>query len=192
MPDLEQKSREQKSREQKTQSPATSKDLQAGSRWTSFALALVTVALCLGVAELLLQRVWPISDPYASYKKLHVNRYIPSEFPPGYRVTTRAEPGLPGIEGDKTFSVNNMGFRGDELVTPKPDDEYRIFMIGGSTTECFYLDDSEAVTRILQDSLQTASPGLDVKVYNAGKSGTPPTTTSPCWSIASCIWSRTW
>jgi lysophospholipase L1-like esterase len=45
-------------------------------------------------------------------------------------------------------------------------------MVGGSTTECFYLDDRETPTSVLQDELnRRGQEGLRFKVYNAGKAG---------------------
>jgi len=85
---------------------------------------------------------------------------------------TSVEDGLPGMSGSATFSVNNMGYRGDSLVVPKPPGEIRIFLVGGSTTECFYIDDSLSMNSIVQNELNAHLPrGTYAKVYNAGKSG---------------------
>src|SRR5262249_34797705 len=82
------------------------------------------------------------------------------------------EDGLPGMKGPNVFTTNNMGFRGDDLIMPKPANELRIFMVGGSSTECLYLDDARTITRVLQDKLsREPANNLTVKVYNAGKSG---------------------
>jgi lysophospholipase L1-like esterase len=133
-------------------------------------ISLLTLLLCLGVVEAGLRRLAPVPDPYAAIKQ--PNQYIKSEYPPNYRFRTAAEEGLPGMQGQSEFSTNNMGFRGDPLVVPKPAGEYRVFMIGGSTTECMYLDDSKALHSVLQSELaKHAPPGKTVKVYNAGKSG---------------------
>jgi lysophospholipase L1-like esterase len=117
----------------------------------------------------------PVADPYVYYKnqkKGTLNQYVKSEFPPAYRVTTEVDPGLSGMNGQNTFSTNNMGFRGSDLAVPKPGNEFRIFLIGGSTAECFYLDDSQSIDAVLQAYLQShINSGLSVRVYNAGKSG---------------------
>ena len=45
-------------------------------------------------------------------------------------------------------------------------------MIGGSSAECLYLDDSDAINAILQRELNNHfKNNLSIKVYNAGKSG---------------------
>jgi hypothetical protein len=72
-------------------------------------------------------------------------------------------PGLmPGIEGESRFEVNSVGIRGDELAHRH---RYRILAMGGSATECLYLDQSAQWPRVVQDEL-----GDSVWVGNAGKS----------------------
>ncbi len=73
---------------------------------------------------------------------------------------------LPGISGPTRFTVNRLGLRGDELR----DQEIRILTIGGSTTECGYLDDAEAWPHLLQEGLKQKT-GRSVWVGNAGVSG---------------------
>jgi lysophospholipase L1-like esterase len=137
-------------------------------------LTLITsFTICLLAAEVALRLFAPVPDPYAELKyRRAVNQYIKSEFPSHLRLLTTAEEGLPGVQGSNQFTTNNRGFRGDEMTVPKPVDEFRIFMVGGSTTECLYLDDSKAVTRVLQEELGKHAPaGMQVRVYGAGKSG---------------------
>lgn len=132
----------------------------------------ISLILFLGIAEYILSTFAPIPDPYQSYKHRELNHYIRATFPANFRMITEAEPGLPGLEGQRQFSTNNMGFRGEHLHHPKPANEIRVFLVGGSTTECFYLDDSEAIDRVLQNELNQFRGGATrVKVYNAGRSG---------------------
>lgn len=127
------------------------------------------------LAEILLRTFAPAPDPYAKYKqmlRIPSNQFIRSEFPRNYSARTEIEPGLPGMYGVHSFTTNNMGFRGPSLISPKPRNEFRIFIVGASTTECFYLDDSESLDRTVQDALsQRVVGGKFVRVYNAGKSG---------------------
>lgn len=82
--------------------------------------------------------------------------------------TFRPQPAImPGVEGVSRFRINSLGLRGDE---PSSDDDYRILAVGGSTTECMYLDQEEAWPQVLQARLRAAS-GLRVWVANAGRSG---------------------
>ena len=72
---------------------------------------------------------------------------------------------LPGIKGEARFTINSLGLRGDELR----DQEIRILAIGGSTTECAYLDDREAWPHRIQEYLSQKT-GKKVWVGNAGVS----------------------
>ena len=140
----------------------------------NIALVLLSTVLSIIAVEAMLRAVAPIADPYKLNKRRPnvVQTYIRSSFPPNLRVRLSTEEGLPGMDGSETtFSTNNVGLRGDSLAMPKPDDELRVFVVGGSTTETLYLDDRQALTRILQDRLDTVVSGKRVKVYGAGKSG---------------------
>lgn len=132
-------------------------------------LAGVSAALLLG--ELAMALYAPLPDPYARFKT-RAHEWIRNERPVNYRVRTHAEPGLPGVTAPATYSTNNMGFRGDHLALPKPPRELRIFMVGGSTTECFYLDDAQAIHAVVQDVLTRRGPKtVEARVYNAGRGG---------------------
>src|SRR5262245_50121343 len=135
-------------------------------------LAAVATLLTLAIAEVFLRVAAPVSDPFESDKSFRYhNQYIRAAFRPHTRLETEAEEGLPGLSGKHVFTTNNLGFRGDSLAQPKPLGEYRVFMIGGSTVECFYLDDAQTITAVPQRTLAGRVPGRAVKVYNAGKSG---------------------
>jgi lysophospholipase L1-like esterase len=142
-------------------------------RFSKVAVSIIASASCLFVAELGLRLFAPVPDPFDEFKRgQHSNQYIRSEFPPHFSFRTEPEQGLPGVYGHNLFTTDNMGFRGDDLVTPKPKHEFRIFMVGGSTTECLYLDDAKAISGVLQKRLGgRASGDINVKVYGAGKSG---------------------
>jgi lysophospholipase L1-like esterase len=134
-------------------------------------LVIISFAVSILIGEACLEIFRPVPDPYLAYKSTP-NPFIRSAHPPNARFFTEPEEGLSGIGPHNVFSTNNMGFRGDYLVTPKPKNEFRIFMVGGSTTECFYLDDAKALNRVLQEQLASrAGEELSVKVYGAGKSG---------------------
>lgn len=134
----------------------------------------VAVVVSSAALEILLWVIAPLPDPFGLAKQVAggAQKYVPKRFPPDVRMQTLIEEGLPGMRGTSLFTTNSLGFRGDPLSPEKPEGEYRVFMIGGSTTECVYLDDSECLTRRLQESLQ-AKMGDDatVKVYGAARSG---------------------
>lgn len=135
-----------------------------------FASSLLSIL----AVEFVLRLFFPVPDPFEGLKQRpdRVPQYIPSSFPPDLRLIPVVEPGLSGMRpGAVQFSTNNVGFRGDSLATPKPSNEFRVFVVGGSTTECFYLDDQATMPADLERRLQRVAPsGRVVRVYNAGKS----------------------
>jgi lysophospholipase L1-like esterase len=145
-----------------------------GAWGSGVALALTTSVAVLLTAEIALRIFSPVANPYERIELLkpQINQYIRFEYPRGYAVVTEVEPGLPGLSGSHRFTTNQMGFRGDSLPDPKPPGEFRVFLVGGSTTECFYLDDEQDLARVLQRELAAMAPaGSVVRVYNAGLSG---------------------
>ena len=74
---------------------------------------------------------------------------------------------MPGIYGQSRFVINSKGIRGDEL---SPAAKYKILALGGSSTECLFLDQEEAWPFLLQRELTRA---LDEKAWvgNAARSG---------------------
>jgi lysophospholipase L1-like esterase len=75
---------------------------------------------------------------------------------------------MPGVEGESRYITNSEGIRGDELT---PEVDYRVLAVGGSTTECLYLDQDEAWPHLLQMKLNESGRGRKVWVGNVGKSG---------------------
>ena len=148
-------------------------DGSRSSRCRSVALSVLALIVSVAVAELILWVIAPLPDPHAIDKRQMGERvYVPSSFRPGDTVLLYPEPGLPGVSGPGRLSINNAGYRGGPLAIPKPDGEFRIFMLGGSTTESLYLDDRETITHHLEQLLAEHRPDARrVRVYNAGKSG---------------------
>lgn len=91
------------------------------------ALIFISVLLSLFAAELILRAAMPARDKYWVWQpNLH---YV---FHPDSAV-------FDGINGPSEFSINPDGFRGKEFK----DSEKNYLCLGGSTTECLYLDNSE-------------------------------------------------
>ncbi|MFK7750348.1 MAG: SGNH/GDSL hydrolase family protein [Kordia sp.] len=147
--------------------------------WKTIKYNLIILLVLIVLIEIILQ-FFPVPDPYENAKKNMFyppigNMYIESQFDPNTKFEFATEEGLLGFDNYKektNFTVNNVGFRGDELKMPKPDTEYRIFAIGGSSTESLYVDDADVWTQVLQENLNRDNyQNKIVKVYNAGKSG---------------------
>ena len=77
---------------------------------------------------------------------------------------------MPGFEGVNTISTDHLGFRHSNNVNYDNSDSFRVFTIGGSTTEEIYVDDKETWSALLQNHLYDA--GLKhAEVINTGVSG---------------------
>ena len=117
------------------------------------ALLVVSLGVSLLVSEIVLRAIAPTA--YYVWR-------------PGRRAITNPSPDvMPGTSGRKRFSINDWGIRGDGF---SDDQDYRILAIGGSTTQCFYQDDSETWPYLLQEQLG-AKLNRRVWVGNVGKSG---------------------
>jgi lysophospholipase L1-like esterase len=91
-------------------------------------------------------------------------------WPPHLDVTLMPAPDLmPGISGPSRFTTNSYGLRADE---PLPEQTDRILTIGGSTTDCRFLDQSETWSQQLQFALNRGDEQQQAWVGNAGMSGT--------------------
>lgn len=78
----------------------------------------------------------------------------------------------PGLKGPTRFTTESHGLRcRTEVVTPKPAGLYRIFCMGGSTTECAYLDDADAWPALIEAELTARFPDERIQVASAGVSG---------------------
>lgn len=76
--------------------------------------------------------------------------------------------GLQGIDGNQLFTVDDKGFRVTKKVDYNSKDDYKIFAIGGSTTEELDIDDKKTWTHLLQEKLSLKQ---EVTVINTGVSG---------------------
>jgi lysophospholipase L1-like esterase len=131
---------------------------------------LVLAVAALLPVELGMWIAFPLVDPYETERQTAT--YIRRAHKPHRELTFEAEPGLPGMKGVTRWTTNNLGFRGDELMSPKPADELRVFLIGGSTTECLIIDDRDSLDAVIQRGVQERiHDSRRVRVYNAGFSG---------------------
>ena len=68
---------------------------------------------------------------------------------------------------DGSATYNSEGFRGPEFLKEKPDNTYRIFVLGGSTT-FGYKNDFETWPHYLQEIFDTVDLNYNVEIINAG------------------------
>jgi lysophospholipase L1-like esterase len=74
-----------------------------------------------------------------------------------------------GVEGVSHVRVNRFGVRGRLFGDDRA--EYRILAVGGSTTQCSALDDTEVWTHLLEVALGRTADGRQVWVGNVGRDG---------------------
>ena len=92
--------------------------------------------------------------------------------PPGTNLIFRPDSSFfPGIEGISHYTTNSQGIRGPEF--PRRDSAYRILAIGGSTTECSFLDDTETWPHLVMERLNQEEERRVVWVGSVGISGSP-------------------
>ena len=72
------------------------------------------------------------------------------------------------IKATGLATYNSEGFRGSEFLKEKPDNTYRIFVLGGSTTFGEGNNDNETWPYYLQEIFDTADLSYNVEVINAG------------------------
>lgn len=75
-------------------------------------------------------------------------------------------PNIPGLDAHITHKKNSLGFRGEE---PGDSNDIKILCMGGSTTECFYLNDGKDWPNLLGSKLKKSVPNLWLN--NAGMDG---------------------
>lgn len=126
-----------------------------GAAGHKIAAGVLGLAAALILGEILLWLVLPSQARY----------YV---WPPNFKATLYPNPEyLPGVSGASHFNTNSFGIRGKEFAEGQ---SYRILAVGGSTTECLYLDENEVWTNLLERQL-TEAKGKPIWVGNVGRSG---------------------
>lgn len=124
------------------------------SRLKTGALFLFSLLLCLTLCEVFLRL--RLTDAY----------YV---WPPNLSKVLHPDPSiLHGITGPSRLTINSFGVRGGPF---SPEQRYRILAVGGSTTICTYLDDTETWPHQTQELLNDRLGAGTVWVGNVGRPG---------------------
>ncbi len=121
---------------------------------TKAALAITSVLLSLFVAEVALRLAMPNDGRYYVWQP-----NLRHQFHPDSRI-------FYGISGTKNFSINREGLRGELFQKSRIEKETgeiiflenvpaNVLFLGGSTTECLYLDDKETWWYLCDSLLET-------------------------------------
>jgi lysophospholipase L1-like esterase len=124
---------------------------------TYFLITIITIIMGLAFFEFL---------NYKQVTKIDYS-YV---WPPNLVYVFHPDPNIfSGINGESYFTINSMGYRGKEIKNHN--NEYRILILGGSTSECLYLDDEETWPYLLEKKLGETINRKKVVTMNLGKSG---------------------
>jgi lysophospholipase L1-like esterase len=69
---------------------------------------------------------------------------------------------------DVQIETNSMGLRNEELSPQKPQDEFRILVLGDSITAADYLPKADTFVSVLETQLRATHPERTLRVINAG------------------------
>lgn len=129
---------------------------------------LQTVTLCAGIALVMQATLSPIF--YTIEYKIWESNFKTYTLPPNMNSVVDIRSGIPGITGRQKITTDEKGFRVTRAVNYDSDATYRIFAIGGSTTDQTFLDDHATWTHLLQEKLAKTTE-MDIEVVNAGITG---------------------
>jgi lysophospholipase L1-like esterase len=145
-------------------------------KWSLLGLFIYTIPVFLQFTksqELQVYSLWGgiffITQALASQQLLLPNDFV--TLPPNLYQVLNVKSGLPGINGKQKITTDSKGFRTTKEIDYNNKKNYRIFAIGGSTTEQIYLDDQHTWTHLLQEDL-SKKLHRNVEVINTGVSGT--------------------
>ena len=88
-----------------------------------------------------------------------------------YEVKTLGDELIPNQQSN-SITINSLGFRGDEFSSEKPDDVYRIFMLGGSTMFGHgATSDQTTIPGYVQQFFQNHEDKFRIEIINGGIQG---------------------
>lgn len=126
-------------------------------------LILVPLIIVIFMTEGLLWIFYPMPDPFVPYQT------------PNLKINFSSDGKImPGIPQRTTFTTDEMGFRTRAKINYREGgDAVRIFFIGGSTTELFYVDDKDTFPYLLEEKLESYfdKNNLEFEIINTGRSG---------------------
>lgn len=136
-----------------------------GKRFLSAALLIVVaLALCAAVIEGLCRAILPegsasaiVADPVLGYRRAPLSRFVEEGESPGRVIVT----------------TNRSGWRGPDRPAQKPENAFRVALIGDSYVESTAMDEAGTFGALAETALARAS-GRPVEVLNFGVSGYSP------------------
>jgi lysophospholipase L1-like esterase len=133
------------------------------ARWLRIAVATATTVLALIACELGARLLLPappdnMRDPQIGYRADAEIRYV-------------HVPSQRGWIDNGFVTINSLGFRGSEVVLPKPSGRFRVAVVGDSIAVGWGVGDDETFSVQLERLLRAKRPTQDVDVVDLGVSG---------------------
>jgi lysophospholipase L1-like esterase len=126
-------------------------------------LAVFTALLMLGLCELAARGFLP-APPNGTRQPEIVYRYDPE-------IRYVHVPNQQGWIDDGLVSINSLGFRGREVVVPKPTGRFRVVVLGDSVALGWGVGDHETFSFQLEQLLHKRFPNRDLDVINLAVAG---------------------
>ncbi len=138
-----------------------------------FILLFLSLFICFILTELA-ARFWlyHLASPekfseYALYEQVDPQRRM---FSPHHYLNYQNTPNFKSKSGLNKH--NSLGYRGEEIATPKPKDTFRIVALGGSSTYTIKVDDhTKSYPALLEKTLREDHGYENIEVINAGVGG---------------------
>jgi lysophospholipase L1-like esterase len=127
------------------------------------ALACLSIAVGAGLCEILARAVFPA--PPGDERRPQVAYLYDPEI--GYVQAGNQKAWMQ----DQLITINSLGFRGKETMTPKPQGAVRTVIVGDSVTVGMGVGDRETFAARLEDRLRARFPSRPLDVVNLGVSG---------------------
>jgi lysophospholipase L1-like esterase len=126
-------------------------------------LAMFSVFIMVGVCEAV-ARVFLPAPPDAAREPQIAFYYDPE-------IRYVYAPNQKGWIDDGFVNINSLGFRGRDVVVPKPPGHFRVVVIGDSVTMGWGVNDDETFSARLEQRLHKRFPGRSLDVVNLGVGG---------------------
>lgn len=134
---------------------------------------LVFAGLTVGLLGEVLVRLFIPLDPWSRHTldRSSQHPYIRTDWVPGFERRYVIE-GIAGQKGTMDFKINESGFRSHSMKTSKkPTETYRIFFLGGSTTEELYMPGERTFPFLVERELSRVFSETKFECINGGISG---------------------
>ena len=110
----------------------------------------------------------PIDPKQKTLDRSEDHPYIRTDWVPNFERTYIID-GIAGQTGVMNFKINEFGFRSSSMKTAKkPAGVYRIFFVGGSTTEELYLPEEKTFPFLVEKKLSREFPLRRFESINGG------------------------